>query len=60
MAVLHHYYYDNVNDVRWYVESYEMSTTEFARRVSKLVGYEVRSKDISEGDASKFRNARHI
>ena len=57
------YYHDHESDKRYYVRSHEMSVTEFASRVSKIVGYTISASDTSvayrQSDLDRH-NSTHI
>lgn len=57
------YFHDHNSDKYYYVKSHEMSVTEFARKVSNIVGYSVSASDTSvayrQSDLDK-RNVIHI
>lgn len=64
MASMYWYYHDRNSGKRYYTESYSMSVTAFAERVSGIVGYTVSASDISaadrQHDLDKFSNLCHI
>ena len=64
IMAMYWYYHDHNTDIRYYTESYSMSVTEFAQRVSRILGRNISASDTSQADREKdlhkARNLEHV